>query len=79
MKTAPATGITLTTPLVHDVWAVLSHLNYDGRAEMLAALVAKHALENTDPDVTPAEEAKAIASGACEIIDQATGGGSHAH
>lgn len=76
MKTAAA--ITLTSTLVNDLFVCLSHLSYDGRAEMLAVLVAKHSMENTDPEVTSFEEAEAISSSACELIETAMDGGDHA-
>lgn len=71
----PAPGLVMT------IVQSLSQLTYDGRAEVLASLVAIHALANTDPENTAWDEAGAIASAAREIICQANNepaGGNHA-
>lgn len=58
-------------PQVSTFRSSLATLTYDGRASILATLVALHSLENSDPDVTADEEAMAIASHAREVMGMA--------
>ncbi len=57
--------------LVSRIRTLIAGLSYDGRASILATLVALHSLENSDPDVTADEEAMAIARHAREIMGMA--------
>lgn len=82
MNTATDTSHTFAdVGLVTRIRTLISGLTYDGRATILATLVAMHAVENVDPDVSACEEARSIASHACEIIgpnDAEDAGGNHA-
>lgn len=52
----------------NSIMQQLSGLSYDGRADFLAALVAVHASQGTDPECSAMEEVAAIASQAQEIV-----------